>query len=159
MRGLDYYTRTAFELYRPDAQGQQQALGGGGRYDGLVERLGGQPTPGIGFGIGLDRVALALAEQAGSALAETPAPVAVVVGADADDTLVRLRIATQLRSAGLAASADLSRRRLGKQLEAAARAGAHFAVICGDEMTEGRSPAQGPEGRYAAPRRGRRPGP
>jgi histidyl-tRNA synthetase len=50
---------------------------------------------------------------------------------------MRLRIATQLRSAGLAASADLSRRRLGKQLEAAARAGAHFAVICGDEMTEG----------------------
>ncbi len=65
VRGLDYYTRTAFEFYRPGAEGQQQALGGGGRYDGLVELLGGQPTPGIGFGIGLDRVALALAEQAG----------------------------------------------------------------------------------------------
>ena len=63
VRGLDYYTRTAFEFYRSGAEGQQQALGGGGRYDGLVELLGGQPTPGIGFGIGLDRVALALAEQ------------------------------------------------------------------------------------------------
>ena len=63
VRGLDYYTRTAFELYRPGAEGQQQALGGGGRYDGLVELLGGQPTPGIGFGIGIDRVALALAER------------------------------------------------------------------------------------------------
>ena len=64
VRGLDYYTRTAFELYVTGREGQQQALGGGGRYDGLVELLGGRPTPGIGFGLGLDRVALVLAEQA-----------------------------------------------------------------------------------------------
>ncbi len=63
VRGLDYYTRTAFEYYVAGRQGQQQALGGGGRYDGLVELLGGKPTPGIGFGLGLDRVALVLAEQ------------------------------------------------------------------------------------------------
>ena len=55
VRGLDYYTRTAFEFYRAGAEGQQQALGGGGRYDGLVELLGGKPTPGIGFGLGLER--------------------------------------------------------------------------------------------------------
>src|SRR6476660_1624419 len=61
VRGLDYYTRTAFEFYVVGREGQQQALGGGGRYDGLVELLGGRPTPGIGFGIGLDRVLLALA--------------------------------------------------------------------------------------------------
>jgi len=60
VRGLDYYTRTAFEYYLPGRQGQQQALGGGGRYDGLVELLGGHPTPGIGFGLGLDRIVLAL---------------------------------------------------------------------------------------------------
>lgn len=137
VRGLDYYTRTAFELYRPDAQGQQQALGGGGRYDGLVEQLGGQPTPGIGFGIGLDRVALALAEQPATGSPEPVAPSVVVVAADPADTVVRLRIATELRGAGLAASADLSSRRLGKQLEAAARAGAHLAVICGDELADG----------------------
>jgi histidyl-tRNA synthetase len=137
VRGLDYYTRTAFEFYRPGAEGQQQALGGGGRYDGLVELLGGQPTPGIGFGIGLDRVALALAEQSASAPPEPWRPAAVVVGADAQDTVVRLQVATELRGAGLACTPDLTTRRLGKQLEGAVRAGAHFAVICGDEMEAG----------------------
>ena len=65
VRGLDYYTRTAFEFYISGREGQQQALGGGGRYDGLVELLGGRPTPGIGFGVGLDRLLLALEEQGG----------------------------------------------------------------------------------------------
>ena len=136
VRGLDYYTRTAFEFYRPDAHGQQQALGGGGRYDGLVELLGGQATPGIGFGIGLDRVALALAAH-GPHLIELPRPTVVVVSADPDDTITRLRVATELRAAGLACRPDLSARRLGKQLEGAAKAGAHLVVICGDEMSSG----------------------
>ena len=135
VRGLDYYTRTAFEFYRRGAEGQQQALGGGGRYDGLVELLGGKPTPGIGFGIGLDRVVLALARCV--AAAPEPHPVAVVVGADPDATVDRLRIATQLREAGLAARAELGRRKLGKQLEAAAKEHAHFAVILGDELGDG----------------------
>jgi len=137
VRGLDYYTRTAFEFYRLGAEGQQQALGGGGRYDGLVEVLGGQPTPGIGFGIGLDRVVLALAEQDGAPSAEPWKPVVVVVGADPEDTVIRLRVASQLRSAGLDCWPDVSTRRLGKQLEGAAKAGAHFAVICGDELEAG----------------------
>jgi histidyl-tRNA synthetase len=134
VRGLDYYTRTTFEFYpSPTAEGSQDAIGGGGRYDGLVERLGGRPTPGIGFGLGLDRVALALAASS----AEVPRPLtlsAVVVGADPADTITRLRIATDLRAAGIAARADLAPRKLGKQLEGAAREGAHFAVICGDEL-------------------------
>ncbi len=136
VRGLDYYTRTAFEFYVAGREGQQQALGGGGRYDGLVEVLGGRPTPAIGFGIGLDRLVLALGE-ATLADASDAAPAAVVVGADPDDTVTRLQIATELRAAGLTARAELGRRRLGKQLEAAARDGAHFAVIVGDELTEG----------------------
>jgi histidyl-tRNA synthetase len=136
VRGLDYYTRTAFEFYVTGREGQQQAVGGGGRYDGLVELLGGRPTPGIGFGIGLDRVVLALAETGGASLPE-PAPVAVVVGADPDDTAMRLVVATELRAAGLGARAELGRRKLGKQLEAAARDGAHFAVILGDELADG----------------------
>jgi histidyl-tRNA synthetase len=136
VRGLDYYTRTAFEFYVRGREGQQQALGGGGRYDGLVELLGGRPTPGIGFGIGIDRLILALAEQ-GAAPATTEVPTAVVVGADPDDTMGRLRIATELRAAGIAARADLARRKLGKQLEAAARDHAHFAVIVGDELGSG----------------------
>jgi histidyl-tRNA synthetase len=141
VRGLDYYTRTAFEAFPKGASGQQSALGGGGRYDGLVELLGGRPTPGIGFGLGLDRVLLALRQQGGGSGGEVdapePAPVAVVVGAEPEDTVSRLRIATELRAAGLAARAELGRRKLGKQLEAAARDGAHFAVILGDELAGG----------------------
>ncbi|MGZ9160333.1 MAG: histidine--tRNA ligase [Candidatus Limnocylindrales bacterium] len=139
VRGLDYYTRTAFEFYVTGREGQQQAIGGGGRYDGLVELLGGRPTPGIGFGIGLDRLLLALDEQGGGAVApaHAAASTAVVVGADPDDTVTRLRIATDLRAAGIAARADLGRRKLGKQLESAAREQAHFAVIVGDELTAG----------------------
>ena len=137
VRGLDYYTRTAFEYYVAGREGQQQALGGGGRYDGLVALLGGKPTPGIGFGLGLDRVALVLAEQAGGTVPAETGPLAVVVGADPDDTISRLRIATDLRTAGLRARADLARRKLGRQLEAAGKDGAHFAVILGDELEAG----------------------
>ncbi len=136
VRGLDYYTRTAFEFYVAGREGQQQALGGGGRYDGLVELLGGKPTPGIGFGLGLDRVALVLGEQ-GSAEHAEPGPLAVVVGADPEDTVSRLRIATDLRAARLCVRADLARRKLGRQLEAAGKDGAHFAVIIGDELASG----------------------
>ena len=136
VRGLDYYTRTAFEFYVTGREGQQQAIGGGGRYDGLVELLGGRPTPGIGFGIGLDRLVLALAET-GVAAAVGAGAVAVVVGADPDATAARLAVATDLRAAGIAARAELGRRKLGKQLEAAARDQAHFAVIVGDELADG----------------------
>ncbi len=136
VRGFDYYTRTAFEYYRAGAEGQQDALGGGGRYDGLVELLGGKPTPGIGFALGLDRVVLALAEE-GKGKVSVDGPVTVVVGANAGDTATRLKIATQLREAGLAARADLAIRNLGRQLEGAARDGARFAVIVGDELDGG----------------------
>jgi histidyl-tRNA synthetase len=136
VRGLDYYTRTAFEFYVTGREGQQQAIGGGGRYDGLVELLGGRPTPGIGFGIGIDRLILALTETGGE-MAPEPAPVAVVVGADPDDTTARLKVATTLRASGIAARAELGRRKLGKQLEAASRDQAHFAVIVGDELASG----------------------
>jgi len=135
VRGLDYYTRTAFEFWPRAGGGQQSALGGGGRYDGLVELLGGRPTPGIGFGLGLDRVLLAL-EAEGVALA-AEAPLAVVVGADPDATAERLRIATGLRGEGLAIGVDLAPRKLGRQLEAAVKAGARFAVIVGDELADG----------------------
>jgi histidyl-tRNA synthetase len=136
VRGLDYYTRTAFEFYRRGAEGQQSALGGGGRYDGLVELLGGRPTPGIGFGVGLDRVVLALEERGAPARGAT-GPLAVVVGADPSATASRLAVATELRAAGLHARADLGVRRLGRQLEAAAKEQAHFAVILGDEQADG----------------------
>jgi histidyl-tRNA synthetase len=136
VRGLDYYSRTAFEFYRSGAEGQQQALGGGGRYDGLVELLGGKPTPAIGFALGLDRVLLALeATDAGSAR-ETP-PLAAVVGADPADTVSRLRVASLLRTSGLSVRVELGQRKLARQLETASKEHAHFAVIIGDELAEG----------------------
>jgi histidyl-tRNA synthetase len=136
VRGLDYYTRTAFEYYRRGREGQQQALGGGGRYDGLAELLGGKHTPGIGFALGLDRVVLAL-EEVGAEIPAEPGPMAVVVGADPGATAERLRVATDLRAEGLNVRADLGVRKLGRQLESAAREGARFAVILGDELSQG----------------------
>ncbi len=134
VRGLDYYTRTTFEFVIAGREGQQQAIGGGGRYDGLAELLGGRPTPGIGFGIGLDRTILAMSEQA-VALPPRP-PLVAVVGAT-DDQAARLRVAGELRGAGLAVRPDGSSRKLGKQLESAAKAGARWAVIVGDELERG----------------------
>ncbi|MBA2264941.1 MAG: histidine--tRNA ligase [Chloroflexi bacterium] len=129
VRGLDYYTRTAFEFYVAGREGQQQALGGGGRYDGLVELLGGRPAPGIGFGIGLDRTILAMEEQG---VAPAPRGELVAVLGMGDDHDRRLQIAGTLRQAGLAVRPDGSSRKLGKQLESASKAGARWAVIIGD---------------------------
>ncbi|MDQ3689261.1 MAG: histidine--tRNA ligase [Chloroflexota bacterium] len=129
VRGLDYYTRTAFEYYVAGREGQQQALGGGGRYDGLVELLGGRPSPGIGFGIGLDRTILAMQEQ--GVVLPARGPLVAVVGMG-DDHARRLRIAATLREAGAAVRPDGSTRKLGKQLESAAKAGARWAVIIGE---------------------------
>ncbi|MGA3058547.1 MAG: histidine--tRNA ligase [Candidatus Limnocylindrales bacterium] len=136
VRGLDYYARTAFEYYRRGAEGQQQALGGGGRYDGLAELLGGRPTPAIGFALGLDRVLLALEEIGVESAHEAP-PLAFVVGADPADTVSRLRVASLLRAEGLSVRAELAPHKLGRQLETASRDHAHFAVIIGDELAEG----------------------
>ena len=134
VRGIDYYTRTAFEFYQLGAEGQQSALGGGGRYDGLIELFGARPTPGIGFGLGIDRIAALVEDRAAEA---APHPVAIVVGADPAATAIRLRLATDLRAAGVPAAADLAQRTLSRQLERAAREGAHFAVVVGDELDGG----------------------
>jgi histidyl-tRNA synthetase len=136
VRGLDYYTRTTFEFFIAGREGQQQALAGGGRYDGLAELLGGRPTPGIGFGLGIDRVLLAAEEQG---VAPAPQqPLVAVVSADPAGFGERLRVASVLRQAGLRVRPDGSRRKLGKQLESAAKAGAGWAVIVGDELAKGR---------------------
>jgi histidyl-tRNA synthetase len=131
VRGVDYYTRTSFEFYVEGREGQQQAIGGGGRYDGLVELLGGRPTPGIGFGIGLDRTILALEEQ--SVVTVEADPLVAVVSAEPGFAR-RLEVAGRLRDAGLAVRPDGSPRKLGRQLESAAKAGARYAVIVGEEL-------------------------
>lgn len=128
VRGLDYYTRTAWEYLLPGELGQQGALGGGGRYDGLVELLGGAATPGIGFAIGIDRVVLAL-ESRGLLPEATAGPAIVVAGIEPESVTERVAIASQLRAAGASARADVSTRKIGKQLEGAVRDGALAVII------------------------------
>jgi histidyl-tRNA synthetase len=99
--------------------------------------FGARPTPGIGFGLGIDRIAAAATATRAVAEPVRWHPVAVVVGADPAATDTRLKLATELRDAGIAASADLAPRKLGRQLEGAARDGAHFAVVVGDELADG----------------------
>ena len=135
VRGLDYYTRTTFEFFPAGREGSQDALGGGGRYDGLVELLGGRPTPGIGFGVGLERVVLAMQGQ--GLPGEPAAQLLVVVGSQPGAVAERLAVATTLRSAGLRVRADGSDRKLGRQLESASKLGARWAVIVGEELARG----------------------
>jgi histidyl-tRNA synthetase len=129
VRGLDYYTRTTFEFYVEGRRGQQQALAGGGRYDGLAEVLGGRPTPGIGFGLGIDRAVLAAAEAGVEAPSDVP--LVAVVSARGDDFELRLRAAAELRDRALRVRPDGSARKLARQLESAAKAGAAWALILG----------------------------
>jgi histidyl-tRNA synthetase len=135
VRGLDYYTRTTFEVFPGGRTGSQDALAGGGRYDGLVELLGGQPTPGIGFGVGLDRIVLAMTEQ--GVPGQATAALVAVLGAGDDDLAERLLVAGALREAGLRVRPDGSARKLGRQLESAGKLGARWAVIVGEELTRG----------------------
>lgn len=128
VRGLDYYTRTAWEYLLPGEQGQQGALCGGGRYDGLAELLGGTATPAIGFAIGIDRVVLAL-EARGLLPAVSAGPAIVVAGIEPESIAHRVAIAGELRAAGASARADVSSRKIGKQLEGAVRDGARAVII------------------------------
>jgi histidyl-tRNA synthetase len=135
VRGLDYYTRTTFEFFVAGREGQQQALAGGGRYDGLAELLGGRPTPGIGFGLGIDRVLLAAEEQG---VATAPgAPLLAVVSSDPNALGERLKVASVLREAGLRVRPDGSSRKLGRQLESADKVGARWAVILNEASAPG----------------------
>ena len=136
VRGLDYYTRTVFELIS-DELGAQDSLLGGGRYDGLVETLGGPPTPGIGFAGGTDRLALVLEELA-SASEEAPGPDLYLAALGDDGRALALRLAETLRGRGLAVDVDHRARGLRKQLTAANRLRArHLLVIGEDEVSSG----------------------
>ena len=127
VRGLDYYTRTAFEFIG-GSLGSQNAVGGGGRYDGLSELLGGPPLPGIGFALGLDRIMIARGER-GEALGV----VAYVVALGEAARTAALPLTTRLRRAGIAADLDLAERGMKGQMKDASRSGARYAVIVGDD--------------------------
>ncbi len=129
VRGLDYYTRTTFELAAGALESAQNAVGGGGRYDGLVEALGGPPTPGLGFGLGIERLLLAC-----DAEGVFPAPTAVVEVFVVDTTggAEALGLTHELRRAGVAADRAFDDRSMKAQFRAADRSGARLALVVGE---------------------------
>lgn len=127
VRGLDYYTRTAFEVH-DRSLGAQSALGGGGRYDGLIESLGGPPTPGVGFSIGLDRTLLALEDRS----APLPPPSIIYVAATEGTRPFASGFVRALRTV-YAVDHDLEGRTLNAQMKAADKAGARLVLILGDD--------------------------
>ena len=130
VRGFDYYTRTVFEVQSEDL-GAQNAVAGGGRYDGLVQALGGPPTPGVGFASGIERALLAL-QQTGAAPSAAGWLDVYVACADGRLGSEWLALLYRLRRAGLRADAAAGGRSLKSQLRGADRAGARVAVIVGD---------------------------
>jgi len=135
VRGFDYYTRTTFEFSSEALASAQNGIGGGWRYDGLVEMLGGPPTPGIGFGIGIERFLLACDAEGVLPVAPEPldAFVVDVVGGDAARDLT-----AELRRAGLRADRAFDNRSMKSQLKSADRSGARLALIVGpDERDAG----------------------
>jgi histidyl-tRNA synthetase len=134
VRGLDYYTKTTFEFVH-DGLGAQSGIGGGGRYDGLMAQLGGQPLSGIGFGLGVDRTLLALAAEGKTAGDTARCEVfAVPLGETAKAELVVL--AHRLRAQGIAVDLAYGGRGLKGAMKAADRSGATFALVLGDRDLE-----------------------
>lgn len=135
VRGLDYYTHTLFEFRSPALSAAQDTLGGGGRFDGLVEALGGPSTPAVGFGTGIERVLLAC--DAEGALPASGDVVDVFIVDVTDGTAAR-SLTTELRRAGLRVDRAFDGRSMKAQMKAADRSGARFAVIVGeDEIASG----------------------
>ena len=134
VRGLDYYTTTVFEI-----KSEGLVVCGGGRYNGLVEELGGKPTPGVGFGLGMERLLLVL-EQQNLLPAEPPGTTLYVANVGAAADVEAQRLVCQLRAAGIAAEKDLMSRSMKAQMKYADKIGAKYVVVLGDdELQTGRA--------------------
>ena len=134
VRGLDYYTRTVFEVEAPGAG--VGSIGGGGRYDGLVELEGGKPTPGVGFAVGFERAMLAL-EAFGVELGDEPEPCVYVANAGTDLRERVFAITHELRRAGIRTEADYQSRSLKSQFKQADKLGATLMIVVGgDELAQ-----------------------
>ncbi|HEX7475473.1 MAG TPA: histidine--tRNA ligase [Dehalococcoidales bacterium] len=131
VRGLDYYTRTVFEI-QPELEGAQSTLVGGGRYDGLIEELGGKPTPGIGFGAGIERIILNLKRQ-GLPIPPIPNPLLFVafLGDEAKEAAIKL--SADLRKQEISLVMAPGNKSLKAQLRQANTLGVRYAAILGDE--------------------------
>ena len=131
VRGLDYYTKTAFEFVAAGL-GAQDSIGGGGRYDGLVEQCGGRPTPGVGIGMGLERVLL-VREALGLTAGEEPRRGVLVVTLGDEAWREGVKLVAELRGAGIEAEVDYRQRSLRAQMRFADNSGFAEAVIIGDD--------------------------
>jgi histidyl-tRNA synthetase len=131
VRGLDYYTKTVFEVWAPDI-GAQAAVCGGGRYDGLMELLGGPPTPGIGFGSGIERVILAMKSQ-GVQVPELPRPRVLIASLGNEAKSVAVRLVAELREAEIAAVIAFGDRSLRSQMREAGKQEVRYVAILGED--------------------------
>ena len=131
VRGLDYYSRTVFEI-QPVEAGAQSTICGGGRYDGLMEQLGGRPTPGIGFGSGLERLTLNL-KRSGVEVPDEPAPSFLVANVGEAARLPALELASRIRRTGAGAILSSGARALRGQMRQANSLGIPYAIILGDD--------------------------
>jgi histidyl-tRNA synthetase len=129
VRGLDYYGHTAFEI-TSNQLGAQATVCGGGRYDGLVEQLGGPPTAAVGWAIGLERLVLLLRQA--EAVVEAPAPDLYVISRGEAAACQALLLTRHGRQAGLVVERDASGAAFGKQFKRADRSGAPWAAVIGD---------------------------
>lgn len=137
VRGLDYYTRTVFEVQVDAGLGSQNAIGGGGRYDRLMQEYGGPATPGLGFALGFERTLLAL-EAAGVDIPAVPRAEVFVARVDDSVTAEVFALSQRLRDAGVAAELDHQARSLKSQFKQADRLGARLVVVVGpDELASG----------------------
>lgn len=135
VRGLDYYTKTVFEFVSNDI-GSQGTVCGGGRYNGLVEELGGKPTPAVGFGAGMERLILAKEAENGNTL--PPVTRDLFLGYRGEDAEVTAyKLITQLRSAGISAESDHLQRSVKAQMKFANKIGAKYSAIIGESEMEG----------------------
>jgi len=137
VRGLDYYTRTVFEI-QPQEEGGQSALGGGGRYDDLMEELGGKSTPAVGFAAGVERIILNLKRRKIDVPA-LPKPVAFIAYSGEEAKIETMKLAFELRKTGIAVAEATGNRSLKGQLRQANSLGAKYAIIIGKTEVESQS--------------------
>ena len=138
VRGLDYYTKTAFEI-QAGAIGAQSAVCGGGRYDGLIQEIGGEPTPGVGFALGLERLFSALQAQGDDIEVSHDLDVYIIVAGGDEAAAAAFHLADQLRRAELSVEMDYADKSFKAQMKAANRLGAALAVIIGDDEVKAAS--------------------
>jgi histidyl-tRNA synthetase len=134
VRGLDYYTRTVFEVQPVDG-GSQSTICGGGRYDGLIEQLDGRPTPGIGFATGMERLTLNL-ERSGVAVPEEPGPSYLVASVGEDARPAALELASRMRRAGVGAILSSGARTMRGQMRQANALNIPYVAILGDDEVQ-----------------------